>query len=98
MRGMEPIDETLRATVDAAGRYLVPEGMVAEAAQALIEMGDSARRRAEILALHDALLAVADRHAGPHDNCDTCRAVRNGLAVALGVVRAEIAAEFERRL
>jgi hypothetical protein len=95
---VEPIDEILRTTVRAAGRYDVPERMIAAAATALESMGDDARRQAGVNALHDAVLQVARLHGGPHDGCGTCSAVRNGLAVAMGVVRAEVDVDFEGRL
>lgn len=95
---MEPIDEILRTTVRAAGRYDVPERMIAAAASALESMPEAARLQAGVNALHDAMLQVARLHGGPHGGCDTCSAVRNGLAVAMGVVRAEVDVEFGRRL
>lgn len=96
--GVDPLDDTLRMTTAAAVRYDVPTDLVEAAVRDLMSMDDAARRRAGLVAMHDAVLHVADRHGGPHDACDTCTAVRDGLSVALSVVRAEFNVDFERRI
>jgi hypothetical protein len=93
-----PIDDALRRTADAVAQYQAPERMIAAAARSLAGKPGQARAKMEIDALHDAILAIANDHAGPHDGCDTCHAVRNGLAVAMGIVRAEVDLELEKRI
>lgn len=89
-----PLDEALRRTSEAAGRYGVPEKMIAAAASSLIRVRCPQRAELELGALHDAILTVADMHGGVHPGCPTCGAIGNALAVAMGVVRAEVDVEF----
>src|SRR4051812_45025222 len=93
-----PIDDALRRTADAVARYAAPEQMIAVAAGSLAGRPCRQRAKLEVDALHDAVLDIAQRHAGPHDDCNTCRAIGNGLAVAMGIVRAEVDVELERKL
>lgn len=95
-----PLDDALKLTAAAVQRYGADKDMIAKAAGSLTGMGATTTTRlyAEVDALGDALLHVADVHAGPHPDCQMCGAIRNGLAVAMGVVRAEVGIEFEGRL
>jgi len=95
---MDDIDETLRRTVDAVDRYRVPERLIGIAATSLEQMTEQQRRAAIVAALLDGLLHIADQHAGPHNDCPSCHSISNGLAVALGVIRAEVDISFENRI
>lgn len=95
---MEGIDENLRRTSAAVNRYRVPERIIALAAGSLTSMTEQQRHDHGMDAIQDALLLVAEQHAGPHPDCVTCNAVSNGLAVTLGVVRAEVDVEMERKI
>lgn len=89
-----PLDDALKRTAAAVDRYGAPENMIAAAAGSLTRLACAQRVGLEIDALHGAILTVADAHAGPHERCATCSAVRDSLAVAMGILRAEVEAEF----
>jgi hypothetical protein len=89
MRVTSPEAENLKHLSAAATRYAVRDEMTAFAANTLASMAQPHRGSAEVEALVDAVLVVADAHAGPHPDCPTCAAAANGISVALGVVRAE---------
>jgi hypothetical protein len=72
--------------------------MIAVAARSLAGKPCQVRAKMEVDALHDAILVIAGEHAGPHPGCGTCHALRNGLAVAMGIVRAEVDVELERKI
>lgn len=95
---MDPIDETLRRAADAANLYRVPEKMIQVAATSLTRMPDNGRRDLEVAALVDAILHIAAAHQPCEVRCEVCEAVGNGLAVTLGVVRAEVDVDFGKRL
>jgi hypothetical protein len=92
-----PLDDALRRTVAAVERYRVPQDVIARAADALARMPGDYRRETEVGALVDAIVEIADAHAGQcPDECPACGAVRNALAVAMGVIRAETDLELRR--
>lgn len=95
---MDPLDEMLRRTSAAVSRYRVPERAVALASSSLAALPEHARRHLEVRGLLDAVLRIADAHQPCEVPCEVCEAVRNGLAVALGVVRAEVDVDLERKL
>jgi hypothetical protein len=93
-----PIDDGLKRASAAVRQYRVPDPMIDVAAGALVQMPDGVRQRSEIHALTDAILEVADKHGGIHDRCPTCDSIANGLAVTMGILRAEVDLEFRQRL
>lgn len=95
---VSPLEDVLRRTADAATRYGAPEEMVASAAGSLTPLPCVERVHLEMDALLDNVLHLADVHAGPHEDCDTCHALVGTLAVAMGIVRAEAIVELERKL
>ncbi len=93
-----PLDDALARATDAVERYEAPEPMIEVTRKALL--GLSAGRRAEVerAGLIDAVLTVAEIHAGPHRGCGDCAALRSGLAVVMGGLRAQVDGEFAAKL
>lgn len=94
------MDDALRRTTHAVERYGVDENMIALAAGSLMRMPAEYRTRAGIHAMMDAFLPIAEHHANwhesCHDGCELCAAIRNGLAVAMGAIRAETDLELRK--
>lgn len=85
-----PLDDALKRTADAVARFHVPDDMIAWAATSLEGMPAGDRVRLEVEALLDAIVEIASAHGGHcADDCPVCKSIRNALAVAMGVVRAE---------
>ncbi|MGX6604809.1 hypothetical protein ACWKSP_22175 [Micromonosporaceae bacterium Da 78-11] len=91
------MDDALRLTADAVERYRVNERMVMYTTASLWALLDDQRQGAEVDGLIHAILEIATAHDGSHDGeCATCDAICNGVAVAMGVVRAETDLELRR--
>jgi kynureninase len=90
------MDDALRRTTHAVEQYAVPDELIAMAAGSLMQMPAAARAQAEIHALAEGIVLIADEHAGPHESCGMCHAIGNALAVAMGAIRAEADLELRR--
>jgi hypothetical protein len=87
-----PLDEALHRAANAVERHQVPEAVIARAAESLTEMAVRRRRESEVEALVDAILDIAE--CGDVD--DMATSIRNAVAVAAGVIRAETDLELDR--
>jgi hypothetical protein len=94
---VDSLDDLLRRCADQAARYRVPEQMTALTASSLQRMPAAARARSGTRALVDAIVRIAAQHRPCLGECGTCEAISNGLAVALGVIRAEVDAVLSHR-
>jgi hypothetical protein len=83
------LDDALRRTAAAVEHYHVDQKMIGVVAGSLTPMPLEQRAFVEVAGFTDAIVRIADTHDGPHDGCDMCAAIGNGLAAAMGVVRAE---------
>lgn len=92
------MDEALKRTTAAVERYRPPERMIAVAQRSLVGRDTEQRVCLEANALGDAVLEIAEAHGGVHENCATCVAIINGLAVTMGILRAEVEVEFAAKL
>ena len=94
-----PADDNLKYLSASAQQYQVPDSIIDLVSGTLEPMDQPRRGLSEVDALIDAVQVVADKHAGPHeDGCDTCDGIRNGLSVALGIVRAEANLTFAKMI
>jgi hypothetical protein len=90
------MDDALRRLMNTVDQYGIPEQMIQAASRSLVGMPAEQRVQTEIHALVDAILLIADDHAGGHDDCVTCSKVANAVATAMGVIRAENVLDLKR--
>jgi hypothetical protein len=95
-----PRDDALRETSAAAEKYGVSEERIADLGQRLA--GDNPLGRLMLAAgwMHASLVRLAEEH---HEDCNqadcrTCARIRDGLAMALAFVRAQMNDEFHDML
>jgi hypothetical protein len=92
------MDDALKRATTAVEQYGAPEPMIGAAQRSLAGMEKDRRLCLEAEALGGAVLEIAEAHAGPHPSCPTCVSLRNGLAVQMGILRAEVDVEFAAKL
>jgi hypothetical protein len=96
---MESLGEDLRRTSRQVEAYAVSEHVIRVGARSLRRLPVAERKGIEIRELRRAIVFVAEAHQGcAVPACVSCEAIRNGLAVALAVVRAEADGGFEESM